>query len=476
MKANRITLSTFFATLILLLAACSQPTSIPDPNRAGAQAGTTTTISDEASCLAAGGYFDDDECDLEEYTVAAGDTLRLFGTVTFEEGLTINGTLETGQRSFIVSHGFSNTGTINLRGTLRVRGGTSVNSGTINILSFGYLDLFPSASLTNNGTIKQFCGGAFSNSGTYSGNPVQDACPPSVKVEKASSQADPTSASPIHFTATFSESVTGFGASHVTLSGTAGATKATVSEIAPNNGTTYDIAVSGITTDGTVGASILADQVADAAGNKNTASSGTNTVNFIADFTAPTAAPTQSPAANSEGWNNSDVTVNWNWSDAGSGIDSANCTTSSASSGEGSIKLSATCKDKAGNEGSAEYTVKVDKTAPKCTVTVNPASLWAPNHKLTNITTTVSVLDTNPDGFVLKSVSSSEADSGLGTDDVPGDIQGWTLNTADTAGQLRSERYSKNGRTYTFTYEAKDKAGNTGTCTASVSVPKSQGK
>src|SRR5262249_31856055 len=33
------------------------------------------------------------------------------------------------------------------------------------------------------------------------------------------------------------------------------------------------------------------------------------------DSTPPTASPTQSPAANAAGWNNSDVTVTWNWAD-----------------------------------------------------------------------------------------------------------------------------------------------------------------
>jgi hypothetical protein len=84
------------------------------------------------------------------------------------------------------------------------------------------------------------------------------------------------------------------------------------------------------------------------------------------DSIPPTAAPTQSPAANGAGWNNTDVTVSWNWTDnaGGSGIDSANCTTSSTSSGEGTLTLNATCKDNAGNTGSASYTVKVDKAAP----------------------------------------------------------------------------------------------------------------
>jgi hypothetical protein len=94
-----------------------------------------------------------------------------------------------------------------------------------------------------------------------------------------------------------------------------------------------------------------------------------------ADATPPTASPTQTPAATSYGWNNTDVTVNWNWSDgSGSGIDPANCTASSASTGEGEQTLTATCKDLAGNTGSAEYTVKVDMTPPTAAETLTPAA------------------------------------------------------------------------------------------------------
>jgi hypothetical protein len=92
------------------------------------------------------------------------------------------------------------------------------------------------------------------------------------------------------------------------------------------------------------------------------------------DSTAPSAAPTQSPAANPNGWNSSDVTVSWHWTDeiGGSGIDNANCTMTSTSSGEGpAVGLSATCNDLAGNTGSASYTVKVDKTPPSLSPTLS---------------------------------------------------------------------------------------------------------
>jgi hypothetical protein len=87
------------------------------------------------------------------------------------------------------------------------------------------------------------------------------------------------------------------------------------------------------------------------------------------DTTPPTAAPTQSPPANANGWNNTDVTVTWNWSDSESGVDPSNCTSTTTSSGEGTLVLIASCKDKAGNQGSAQYTVQVDKTPPSVAVT-----------------------------------------------------------------------------------------------------------
>jgi large repetitive protein len=123
-----------------------------------------------------------------------------------------------------------------------------------------------------------------------------DSTAPSVTINQASGQAETTSTSPIHFTAVFDEPVTGFDGSDVTLSGTAGATTAVVTEIAPNDGTTYDVAVSGMTTDGTVIASIPADAAKDAAQNGNTASTSTdNTVTF-------NAVPTMKVQCKKGGW------------------------------------------------------------------------------------------------------------------------------------------------------------------------------
>jgi uncharacterized delta-60 repeat protein len=83
------------------------------------------------------------------------------------------------------------------------------------------------------------------------------------------------------------------------------------------------------------------------------------------DTSAPNAAPAQSPPSTPLGWNNTDVTVSWNWTDDEAGVDAANCTSQSTSAGEGEIRLEAACQDLAGNPASTTYEVKVDKTPPQ---------------------------------------------------------------------------------------------------------------
>jgi hypothetical protein len=95
------------------------------------------------------------------------------------------------------------------------------------------------------------------------------------------------------------------------------------------------------------------------------------------DTTAPRAAPAITSGSGLDGWSTTDVTVDWGWNDGvgSTGIDPEQCTLESTSTGEGSaLLLTATCTDLAGNVSTAEFTVKVDKTAP--TVTCDPAPTY----------------------------------------------------------------------------------------------------
>jgi alpha-tubulin suppressor-like RCC1 family protein len=177
------------------------------------------------------------------------------------------------------------------------------------------------------------------------------------------------------------------------------------------------------------------------------------------DGAAPTANPSILPSANAAGWNSTEATVNWNWSDTGgSGINSANCTTTSVVSSDGQQTLNASCADLAGNVGSATYTVKLDRTAPVVTITgvtnrANypvdgaPAAACSTTDALSGVANqalpTVSGNSASGTGlFVVRcsgatdfAGNSGSAGAGYMIDPTPGMAAGWGSNAA---GQLAS--------------------------------------
>lgn len=155
---------------------------------------------------------------------------------------------------------------------------------------------------------------------------------------------------------------------------------------------------------------------------------GAYELEVVTDSTPPTSSPTASPAANGSGWNNSDVTVAWNWSDSGgSGVDPASCTASSTSSGEGaSLTLSATCKDLAGNEGTASRQVSVDKTPPTVTCGA-PLTYTLGGNADANVTATVA---DGLSGPVMSEVSADVTAADVAT----AGVKSVSLTGADRAG------------------------------------------
>jgi hypothetical protein len=107
---------------------------------------------------------------------------------------------------------------------------------------------------------------------------------PSVIINKSVGQPDPTGSSPISFTVTFSQDMTGFVTGDVTLSGTVGGTLVGSVGGGPN---TYTVFVTGMTTSGSVIANVAAG-VATGAGGLNTAAPSAATVAWLLDTTAPT--------------------------------------------------------------------------------------------------------------------------------------------------------------------------------------------
>ncbi len=98
------------------------------------------------------------------------------------------------------------------------------------------------------------------------------------------------------------------------------------------------------------------------------------------DTQAPVAAPAITGTKGKAGWYVTKVTVNWNWTDNGT-IAVSDCTQSSAATGSGVVKLTASCSDEAGNTRSASETVKVDTQRPTVTLTgVQDGAVYALGH------------------------------------------------------------------------------------------------
>jgi hypothetical protein len=133
------------------------------------------------------------------------------------------------------------------------------------------------------------------------------------------------------------------------------------------------------------------DRLVAATCHDNAGNIGSASLTVDVDATAPTASPSAAPAPNANGWNRSDVTVTWAWSDkaGGSGLDAARCPSTSISAGEGEdLVVSATCYDRADNAGTASQTVDVDATAPDVTCSTTPTFTLRGDHT-TNVSAAV---------------------------------------------------------------------------------------
>ncbi|HJQ13570.1 MAG TPA: Ig-like domain-containing protein [Anaerolineales bacterium] len=125
-----------------------------------------------------------------------------------------------------------------------------------------------------------------SGNGNSSASPFSrtvDTLAPSVTINQASGQVDPTSTSSINFTVIFSEPVTGFATSDVDLS--MSTATGTLTGTISGGPTTYNVAVTGMTGDGMVIASIAAGAATDGANINSTATSSDNRVLYVANPT-----------------------------------------------------------------------------------------------------------------------------------------------------------------------------------------------
>jgi hypothetical protein len=140
----------------------------------------------------------------------------------------------------------------------------------------------------------------------------------------------------------------------------------------------------------------------------------------------------------------------------------------------GTHTVSLTVEDgKGGSDGDTVMVVVNDTTAPEIDVTLSPDALWPANHKLAEITATVTVSDNcDPNPTVtLISITSNEADNGHGDGNSADDIQHADFGTDDRTFSLRAERSgASGGRVYTVTYRVTDASGNSAEISTDVTV------
>jgi hypothetical protein len=124
-----------------------------------------------------------------------------------------------------------------------------------------------------------------------------------------------------------------------------------------------------------------------------------------------------------------------------------------------------------------EATIQVvDTQPPTVGLSVNPSTIWPPNHKLVNVHATVRVDDCGPVTVSLVSVTSNEPDNGTGDGDTENDVQGADVGTNDSDFKVRAERSGGgSGRVYTVVYKVVDSVGLETTATARIKVPHDQG-
>jgi len=218
-----------------------------------------------------------------------------------------------------------------------------------------------------------------------------DTTAPTVTINQAAGQADPTTTSPINFTATFSEPVATFTSASVTYTGTALATTSTISGAGP----AYNVAATGMTKTGTAIPAIAAAKVTDIAGNNNTAATFTDNSVTYTDATAPNApsvpfltAASDTGSSSTDGITNDTTATYTGTSEVGSTVKlfdggtqvgtvvatvgTYTITTGVLSSGAHTITANATDTALNVSPASAGTTVTIDTTKPA--VTLNQAA------------------------------------------------------------------------------------------------------
>jgi len=142
----------------------------------------------------------------------------------------------------------------------------------------------------------------------------------------------------------------------------------------------------------------------------------------------------------------------------------------------GTTTVACSSSDTRGNTASGSFDVMVeDTTPPEVTeISASPNTLWPPNHKMVDVTISVTAVDTADPATVAQivSVSSNQPVNGTGDGDTAPD---WQI-TGPLTLKLRAERAGGSERVYTITVEVSDASGNRTSATVTVRVSASKGR
>jgi hypothetical protein len=204
------------------------------------------------------------------------------------------------------------------------------------------------------------------------------------------------------------------------------------------------------------------------------------------DIIPPVTTAQLSPAPNAAGWNNSDTQVTLSAVDNNGGLGVKNITYSASGAqsiptttvsgnstifsitAEGQTTITFFAADNANNvETAKNVTLNIDKTKPNVNITATPSTLWPPNHTMVKVTVNGSASD---------QLSGIAATSFKVTDEY-GKVEPTISKFGDVI-QLEAWRNGDdaNGRIYTISVIATDKAGNQATASTTVICPHDQGK
>lgn len=194
-----------------------------------------------------------------------------------------------------------------------------------------------------------------------------DATRPTVTMNQASGQADPTSSSTIGFTATFSEPVSGFDGGDLDLS--ASTASGTLVASVSGGPTVYTVKVSGMTGSGNVVVSVPDNAAQDGAVNQSHASTSTdNTVAWILPPTI-TAAVTSAHPKTTAGWYRSPVTVTFTCTPTGAPLSDSCPSPVALSNNVKAASVTRTIHATDGGVGTITVSpINIDQTPPRVTV------------------------------------------------------------------------------------------------------------